>query len=113
MKGNEKEKERIRQLVASGNFVKNNGRVLRAINILRYEYKHLEDLEYALPELEHDEIMDSVNYLSECEYISLRHIVSRQPATLADDEFEEIEAKLGKNGIRLLAGKLHDDCVEV
>lgn len=107
------EQERIRRLVAAGNFVANNGRVLRAINILRYDYKRLKEIEYALPDVEHGEIIDSVNYLAECDYIQLRHILSKQPANLADDPYDEIEAKLTKDGIRILAGRKQDDCVEV
>lgn len=107
------EQERIRRLVAAGNFVANNGRVLRAINILRYDYKKLREIEFALPDIERDEIVDSVNYLAECGYVTLRHMITKRPATLADDPFGEIEAKLAKDGIRLLAGRLTDDCVEV
>ena len=63
------EKEQIRRRIAAGNFVANNGRVLRTINILRYDYKKLREIEYALPDMEHGEIMDSVNYLAECGYL--------------------------------------------
>ena len=47
------EKEQIRRRIAAGNFVANNGRVLRTINILRYDYKKLREIEYALPDMEH------------------------------------------------------------
>ena len=57
--------------------------------------------------------MDSVNYLTECGYIKLRHVVSQQPAALSDTRWEEIEAKLTADGIRLLAGCRQDECVEV
>ena len=63
------EKEQIRRRIAAGNFVANNGRVLRTINILRYDYKKLREIEYALPDMEHGEIVDSVNYLAECGYL--------------------------------------------
>ena len=107
------EKEQIRRRIAAGNFVANNGRVLRTINILRYDYKKLRVIEYALPDMEHGEIVDSVNYLTECGYIKLRHVVSQQPAALSDTRWEEIEAKLTADGIRLLAGCKQDACVEV
>ena len=63
--------------------------------------------------MEHGEIVDSVNYLTECGYIKLRHVVSQQPASLSDTRWEEIEAKLTADGIRLLAGCRQDECVEV
>ena len=85
----------------------------RTINILRYDYKKLREIEYALPDMEHGEIVDSVNYLAECGYIRLRHVVSQRSAALSDTRWEEIEAKLTADGIRLLAGCRQDECVEV
>lgn len=107
------DKELIRRRIAAGNFVANNGRVLRTINILRYDYKKLREIEYALPDMDHGEIADSVNYLTECGYIKLRHVISKQPASLSDTHWDDIEAKLTADGIRLLAGCNQDGCVEV
>lgn len=93
-------------------WIANNGKVLRAINMLRTKYIALEQLRYALePNVTLSELADSINYLSEIDYISLRNIDSKAETTLADAEFGELEAKLNENGIRFLAGKITDDCV--
>lgn len=84
---------------------------------IRREYNgcnaHALAIKYDLADMEHGEIVDSVNYLAECGYIKLRHVVSQLPAALSDTRWEEIEAKLTADGIRLLAGCKQDACVEV
>lgn len=106
------EKEALNK-IKSGRFIKNNGRVLRVINMLRYRYEKLSEVKYALDDMPDNEYLDSLNYLSEEEYIQLRHVRSKQPSTIADTDADELEAKLTGKGIRLLAGKLFDELVEV
>lgn len=97
----------------AGRFIKNNGRVLRTINLLRYKYEKLEEVKYALDDMPDNEYLDSLNYLSEAEYIQMRRISSKQIAEIADVDYVHLEAKLTEKGIRLLAGKLEDDLIEV
>ena len=99
--------------IKAGRFIKNNGRVLRTINILIYKFEKISEVRYALDNMPENEYYDSLNYLFESEYIQLRHIRSKQPATLADSDPDELEAKLTNKGIRLLAGNLFDELVEV
>ena len=87
--------------IKTGRFIKNNGRVLRTINIMRYKFEKLSEVHYALDDMPDDEYIDSLNYLFEAGYIQIRDIRSRQPAVLADE------------GIKLLAGKSMDELVEV
>ena len=96
-------------------FKANNGRVLRTINILRTKYVRLRDVKYALPEIDEGEYLDCVNYLHESAYIELRDIESKTDCVtgLADHDYKDMEAKLSAAGIRLLAGGVKDDCVEV
>ena len=95
----------------AGRFIKNNGRVLRTINLLRYKYEKLEEVKYALEDMPENEYLDSLNYLSEAGYIQMRRVTSKQIAEIAD--YVHLEAKLTEKGIRLLAGKLEDDLIEV
>ena len=99
----------------AGNFVANNGLVLRTINILRYKYNKLIAIQRVLSEsgVSCSEFLDAVNFLTEEEYIHLRHITTHEPAALADVDYKEIEAKLTGKGIRLLAGDISDNLVEV
>ncbi len=99
--------------IKTGRFIKNNGRVLRTINILRYKFEKLEEVKYALDDIPDNEYLDSLNYLYESEYIQLRHIKSKKSAELSDMDISELEAKLTDKGIKLLAGKIFDELVEV
>lgn len=99
--------------IKAGRFIKNNGRVLRTINILRYKYAKLTDTQYALDDMPENEMLDSVNYLTESKYIQLRDISSKTPATLADCSAEQLEAKLTDKGIKLLSGRLKDELVDI
>lgn len=60
-----------------------------------------------------DEFLDSVNFLAEEGYIHLRRISNKEPAALADTDYTALEAKLTGKGIRLLAGGIEDDMIEV
>ncbi|MEE0963934.1 MAG: type VI secretion protein [Ruminococcus bromii] len=101
------------QKIKARNFVRNNGRVLRTINILRVGYEKLEDVKFALGEITEHEFLSSVNYLFLSEYILLRHIKTKEAADIADFQYEELEAKLSSLGIKLLEGSVTDKSVEV
>lgn len=99
----------------AGNFVRNNGMVLRTVNILRFKYNKLTGVQSVLEDggITEDEFLDSINFLAEEGYIHLRHISTKENASLADDEYTALEAKLTGKGIRLLAGGCSDDMIEV
>ncbi len=103
----------INENIKRGRFVKNNGRILRAINVLRTQYISLSDLYLGIStDVKENEYTDSINYLTEIGYIRLRNKETKAASTLADDNLCDLEAKLTADGIKFLAGKLHDDCVE-
>lgn len=103
----------INENIKRGRFIKNNGRILRAINVLRTSYVSLSDLYLGISsDVSRNEYTDSINYLTEIGYIKLRHKATKAESTLADDDLSDLEAKLTANGIRFLAGKLNDECVE-
>lgn len=102
--------ERIRQK----KFLRNNAQVLKGINLLRTKYITLTELKYALePTIAEPEFKDSVNYLSESGYINMRNIHNKQPTTLADCDFEDIEAKVSADGIKIIACVKSDECIDV
>lgn len=88
----EQEKRRLR----AGAFMVNNGRVLMTINLLREKYNALRSVEKGLKAegIERQEFIDSVNFLHEEGYIYLRDMESREPANLADVEYQTLEAKV-------------------
>ena len=102
--------ERIRQKKC----FRNNGVVLKGINLLREKYVQRSELKYALePTLTEQELRDSINYLSESGFINMRNIRSKQPTSLADCDFYEIEAKVSAEGIKIIACVKSDECIEV
>lgn len=107
------EKNEIIRKMRAGNFRVNNGRVLRAINILREKYMPLKSLPYALAELGEGEVIDSVNFLQEEGYIRLRHVETKTETQLADADYKTLEAKVTGKGIRLLGAGLQDAMVDV
>ena len=100
---------------ASASFRKANGAVLRTINILREKYNKLDVVQSILEEsgVETGEFVDALNFLSMCGYIQLRDIVSKELADIADASYKDCEAKVTAKGIRLLAGGISDNMVEV
>ncbi len=101
------------QLIKAGKFKENNGSVMRSVNIIRHQYHPLKDVKYALPYISEGELLDSINFLHEAGYIKLRSTLTKEPASLADFRFEDLEAKLTDKGIRLLAGGITDSCIVI
>lgn len=96
----------------AANFISNNGKVLRGINMLRVDFNKLSSIRSALG-VDADEFSDSVNYLIESEYIRIRHCDTQKVVELADYPMDEIEGKLTQKGIQLLAGVIDDPCITV
>lgn len=94
-------------------FTRNNGQVLRTVNILRHKYVSLRDIRCAVErDMDERQYLDCINFLSEAEYIHLRDISSRQPVELSDADYVRLEAKVTEKGIRLLGGELSDKMVD-
>ncbi|MDE6798278.1 MAG: type VI secretion protein, partial [Ruminococcus sp.] len=92
------DKETLNKRISAGNFVENNGSVLRTVNILKNKYNKLKSIQYALNNIDRNEISNSINYLYEAGYLYLRHTESKQPSSLADDDFDVLEGKLTARG---------------
>ena len=107
----ETEKRQLR----AGNFMMNNGRVLSTINLLREKYNALRSVEKAVSYegIEKQEFVDSVNFLAEEGYIHLRDIKTHADASLADCDYQTMEAKVTGKGIRLLGGGISDNMVDL
>ena len=104
----------LRRLRA-GNFKVNNGRVLMTINLLRQKYNYLRSVEQGVKYdgIERQEFIDSVNFLAEEGYIHLREIESHEAASLADNDYPTLEARVTGKGIRLLGGGVTDNMVQL
>lgn len=82
------------------------------VNILKTKFNRLKDIKYAL-HIEKNEIENSINHLYEAGYLHLKNLETKQPSSLADTDFDELESKLTAKGIQLLAGVIQDECVEI
>lgn len=111
---NRLENKELNDRIRQKKFFRNNGLVLKGINMLRIQYVRLTDLKYALePTLSENELMDSVNYLTEGGFIKTRNCRTKQETTLADCSFDELEAKVSQKGIQIIACALKDECIDV
>ena len=108
------ENKEIQDRIRQKKFFRNNGVVLKGINLLRTQYIKLSELKYALePTMTESELRDSINYLSESGYINMRNTENKQFTTLADCDFESIEAKVSADGIKIIACVKSDECIDV
>lgn len=110
----ELEQKELMQRMQQSAFFRNNGMVLKAVNLLRDKYVALEDICNALePSMTEAEFRDAVNYLTECGYIRLRDVESKQFTTLADASMNTLEAKVTADGIKIIACVRTDECIDV
>lgn len=108
------EKELLKKKLRANNFVKNNRTVLEVINLLRHKCIQLTAVESVLRsrDISRDEFLDCINFLTEEKYITLREIESKKVTTLADAEWDILEAKVAGRGMRLLGGEIVDKMIE-
>jgi hypothetical protein len=92
-------------------FIKNNGKVLRGINMIGTDYNNLASIRSAL-NMDKDEFADSVNYLIESEFVRIRSVYTEAEAELADYPMDELEGKLTAKGVQLLYDRISDPCVD-
>lgn len=100
------------QRIQSGNFIHNNGRVIRTINLLKDKYAKLSEVQYGCGTISHGELRESLDFLSEEGYIRLRTVSEHLPSALSDADFENLEAKVTGKGFRLLWGNIKDQMVK-
>lgn len=104
--------EEMMKKARAANFVNNNGKVLRGVNMLRIDFNKLSSIRAALG-FDDDDFADCINYLIESGYIRIRHCDTQKSVELADYPMDEIEGKLTQKGIQLLAGAIDDPCITV
>lgn len=104
--------ELIMRKATAVDFANNNGKVLRGINMLRIGYNRLSSIRQAL-DIDPDDFADCVNYLIESGYIRIRNIDTKHEVELSAFPMDELEAKLTREGIQLLAGVIEDPCILV
>ena len=104
----------IKDQLSKNKFIKNNGAVIRAINLLRTDYVNLVDVTAALePQIAENEALDSLNYLLEGGYVRLVKIRSEQAVDCIGDDYTQLAGKLTAKGIQLVNGAIEDPCIDL
>ena len=97
----------IKNQLRKNKFIKNNGAVIRAINLLRTDYVNLVDVTAAL------EPQIAQNYLLEGGYVRLVKIRSEQAVDCIGDDYTQLAGKLTAKGIQLVNGAIEDPCIDL
>lgn len=110
------ERNETLQRVRNQEFVRNNGKVMRAFNILSVGFCRLTDARVAADEFDIsvNDFLYSVNFLVKAGYLQLRTIKEHQPVTvLGDAQWTALEGQWTESGTRLGMGFVTDDLVEM
>ena len=104
----------LKNQLRKNKFIKNNGAVIRAINLLRTDSVNLVDVIAALyPQVVESDVLDSLNYFLEGGYIRIVKIRSEQPVDCLGDEYDQLAGKLTAKGIQLVNGAIDDPCIDL
>ncbi|VYU54450.1 Uncharacterised protein [Eubacterium limosum] len=106
-----KDELEMKRRLEVGNFARDNGRVLRAINVLQGKWVSLGSVREALDEVENLE--RSLIYLERAEYMVCRHAETREYVEIEDADDQSCEVTLTHKGIQLALYFIEDPAVKV
>lgn len=105
---------KMKRQMEAGNFAKNNGKIIRAVNILAGKWIDVDTLKSALRlDMSAGELEKCMLFLLKAEYLELRRKDSRAKADWEDAARYELEVSLSGKGIRLASYYITDEAVEV
>ncbi len=107
-----KDKE-VKKIIVADSFARNNGRVMRNINVLCGKWIRLEVIKETLSELTDYEVQESLQYLQQAEYIDVRHCTSKKEVDISECCYRDSETRLSEKGIRLAKYLITDEAVKV
>jgi len=109
------ERAKLQAQLRAKDFAYSNGLVLRFLNLLYPDYVPLSRMYdiIATHKVEQDEYLKSISFLADEEYIYLRSISGKARASLADNDYTDLEAYIAPKGTRLLNGEFDDRQIEV
>ncbi|MFT9055546.1 MAG: hypothetical protein ABF449_02815 [Ethanoligenens sp.] len=107
------DKEELQRRIEAGAFAANNGKVLRAINIMAGNDIRLRSLQYALAELSHGELSESLYYLQDSGYIKIRKANSHMEIEVSDADYDDTDVRITAKGMQLLMGYTTDPVIKV
>ncbi len=103
------------QRLKNAAFINSNSQIMCVFNVLTHSYHKLSEMQRVLKLQGIDEasFVESINFLARAGYIELRDITSQVNANLADWDYKNLEGILTDKGIRLMAGDMKDNLIEV
>lgn len=105
----------IRKKIEQSDFAKNNGRVLRTINILSGKFINVDSVCDALKDnMSIGEFDECLIYLYKGVYVEVREIYTHRIINdFAKYSYKEMEVSLTQKGIKLARGFITDEAVEI
>lgn len=105
------EAQELKKRLEQGNFAADNGRIIRAINVLRGKWIGLDILTDALPDIE--DMEHSLIYLERAGYITARSEETRSVVEIVTADPRSDEVTLTKKGMDLAMYYITDPAVRV
>jgi len=107
--------EDVRKKILQSDFAKNNGRILRTVNILSGKYINVDSICDALEEvMTVGEFDESLVYLHKGCYIEIRNKYNQHIILdMTKETYKDIEVCLTQKGIKLARGFIVDEAVEI
>lgn len=107
--------EDVKKKILQSDFAKNNGRILRTVNILSGKYINVDSVCDALDNvMSIGEFDESLVYLHKGCYIEMRNKYNQHIITdMTKETYKDIEVCLTQKGIKLARGFITDEAVEI
>lgn len=103
----------IKKQIETGEFVTNNGRIIRTINVLQGKWIDYDVLKSVLSEIIDADLLQSLIYLQRANYITVRDISSKKEINIEDVIFSNVEITLSEKGIKLSLCLITDVAVRI
>lgn len=106
-----KDEMAIKRRLEVGNFARDNGRVIRAINVLQGKWINLESIRDVLEDIEN--IERSLIYLERAGYVLARRVETEECLEIENADDQTCEVTLSQKGIQLALYYIEDPAVKV
>lgn len=106
-------KDRILRDLEKNEFAKNNGKIMRVINVLKGNYVNLDDIFKAIRTIDIDKFRQSIEYLQKAQYIEVRDVDSKEALDIDKVFLKYSETTPTAKGMRLLMYIEKDEAVEI
>lgn len=106
-------KDTLQKQLSDQNFISVNGRIMRILNLVFNERVTVNNLFPLIPEATQEDVIKSVYYLQEEEYVRLINPKTGEKVDISHVDPTITQIKLTGRGMRLLSGKKVDPAVEI